>query len=163
MKATTRAEQDQKKAELHDYKVEQNIWLDKRNFINKKHQLALNWFGPFLITKVRDNGYIRIQLDKKKINVNVNRIKPFIATNLEEKQQQQQQPQQPQIQVPPSQPAEQTQQKEEEQLWIEVKRKQKPKLVPQDVPKRGRGRPREHMGLPKDKNPVWAKMDQSML
>ncbi len=41
------------------------------------------------------------------------------------------------------QPAEHPEQKEEEQPWIEVKRKQK--SAPQDVPKRGRGRPRKHM------------------
>jgi len=53
--------------------------------------------------------------------------------------------------VPPPQPADQTEQKEEEQPWIEVKRKQKPKSVLQDVPKRGKGRPRKHIRPPKDK------------
>jgi len=124
--------------------------LDEYNFLNKNHKLAPKWTGLFLITKVRDNGNIKIQLDKKEINVNVNRIKPFIATNPEEpQQQQQQQPQQPQIQAPPPQPAEQTEHKEKEQPWIEVKRKQKPKSAPQDVPKKGRGWPRKHMGPPK--------------
>jgi len=116
MKATTRAESDHnKKAELHDYKLGQQIWLDERNFISKNKKLAPKWAGPYVITKVRDNGNIRIQLDKKEINVNVNRIKPFIATNPE------QQPE-PQIQTPATPSAtEQAEQKEEEQPWIEVK------------------------------------------
>jgi hypothetical protein len=89
--------------------------------------LAPNWSGPFLITKIRDNGNIRIQLDKKEINVNVNRIKPFIDTKPEKHQQQQQpqpQQQQPQPQAPSHQPIveEHYDQKEEEQPWFEVKR-----------------------------------------
>jgi hypothetical protein len=133
MKATTRAEQvHNKRAELHNYKVGQQIWLDECNFLSKNKKLASKWAGPYWITKVRDNGNIRIQLEKKAINVNVNHIKPFIATNPEEQQQQQQQ-QQPQIQTPGTpQPAEHLEQKEEEQPWIEVKRKQK--SAPQDVP-----------------------------
>ncbi len=57
MKATSRAEQDHnKKTELHDYKVGQQIWLDERNFLSKNRKLAPKWAGPFLITKVSDNG-----------------------------------------------------------------------------------------------------------
>ncbi len=101
MKATTRAEHDHnKRAELHDYKVGQQIWLDERNFLSKNQKLASKCTGPYLITKVGDDGNIRIQLDKKEINANVNRIKPFIAIIPEEPQQHQQQPQQPQIQLP---------------------------------------------------------------
>jgi hypothetical protein len=152
MKATTGAEHDHnKKAEQHNYKVGQQIWLGKQNFLSKNRKLASKWTGPYLITEVRDNSNIRIQLNKKEINVNVNRIIPFIATIPDEQQQQQQQPQQPQIQATPPQPADQTEPKEEEQPRIEVKRKQKPKSAPQDVPKRGRGRPRKHIGPPKDK------------
>jgi hypothetical protein len=114
-----------------------------------------------LITKVRDNGNIRIQLDKNEINVNVNRIKPFITTNLEEQQQQIQQQQQPQhqhLQTSLSQPQQHDEQKEEEQPWIGVKRlKQKPlqQLSAQHVPKRGRGRPGKQWVHQK------TKMDQS--
>jgi len=119
------------------------------------------WVGPFLISKVRDNGNIRIQLDKNDINVNVNRIKPFIATNHKGQQQQQQ----PQMTIP--QPMQdQAEQKEEKQQWIEVKRHKQPQIqqpVP-DVPKRGRGRPRKHMGPPKDKvnqfEPRWTRARQ---
>jgi len=47
MKATTRAEQDHnKKAELLDYKVGQQIWIDKRNFLSKNRKLAPKWEGP---------------------------------------------------------------------------------------------------------------------
>ncbi len=82
MKATTRAEIDHnKKAELHDYKLGQQIWLDERNFLSKNKKLVPKWAGPYVITKVSDNGNIRIQLDKREINVNVNRIKPFITSN----------------------------------------------------------------------------------
>jgi len=57
------AEKDHnKKAELHDYKVGQQIWLDESNFLSKKKKKLA---GPFLITKVGDNGNFRIQLDKK--------------------------------------------------------------------------------------------------
>jgi hypothetical protein len=68
-------------AQEHQYQVGQQIWLDERNFLSKNRKLAPNWSGPFLITKVRDNGNIRIKLNRKEINVNVNRIKPFIAFN----------------------------------------------------------------------------------
>jgi hypothetical protein len=48
MKATTSGEQDhKKKAEIHDYKVGQQIWLDDCNFLNKNKKLSPNWFGPF--------------------------------------------------------------------------------------------------------------------
>jgi len=93
--------------------------LDERNFLCKNCELAPKWAGPYLITKVRDNGNIRIQLDRKEINVNVNRIKLFIASNPEEQQQNQQQQQQPQIQAPATpELAGQAEQKEEEQPWI---------------------------------------------
>ncbi len=114
--------------------------------------------GPYLIIKVRDNGNIRIQLDKKEININVNCIKPFIATNPEA---QTIQPRQPQIPLPEPQVA--TDQKQEEQPWIEVKRKQKPIPKPPEpqTQKRGRGKPRKHMGPPKDKiiqfEPRWTR------
>ena len=129
--------------------------MDERNFLSKNKKLAPKWAGPYVITKVRDNGNIRIQLDKKEINVNVNRIKPFIATIPE------QQPE-PQVQTPPAPtPPQQTDQKGEEQPWIEVKRKQTPKSAPQTIQKRGRGRPKKHMGPPKDKTiqfePRWTR------
>jgi len=83
--------------------------LDECNFLSKNRKLAPKWAGPYVITKVRDNGNIRIQLDKKEINVN--RIKPFISTNPE------QQPE-PQNQTPATQTtADQADQKEEEQPW----------------------------------------------
>jgi len=48
MKATTRAEQDHnKKAELHDYKVGQQILLDERNFLNKISSWRLIGLGLF--------------------------------------------------------------------------------------------------------------------
>ena len=138
MKATTRAESDHnKKAQEHEYKVGQQIWLDERNFLSKNRKLAANWSGPFYITKVRDNGNIRIKLDRKEINVNVNRIKPYIASNPE-----------PVIQNSPPE-AENVPNQEEEQPWTEVKRKQSPKPAPTQEQKRGRGRPRKNMGPPK--------------
>ena len=81
MKATIRAESDHnRKAQEHEYQEGQQIWLDERNFLTKNRKLAAKWSGPFLITKVRDNGNIRIKLEKKEINVNVHRIKPYIAS-----------------------------------------------------------------------------------
>ena len=81
MKATIRAESDHnRKVQGHDYKVGQQIWLDE----SKNTKLAAKWSGPFIITKVRDNGNIRIKLERKEINVNVNRIKPYIALIPEE-------------------------------------------------------------------------------
>jgi hypothetical protein len=167
MKATSRAEQDHnRKAQEHQYQVGQQIWLDERNFLSKNRKLAPNWSGPFLITKVRDNGNIRIKLNKKEINVNVNRIKPFIAfdtpiTN----------PQQPDVIAQPKQQQQQpgtlqqhVQQQEqpkksEEQPWIQVERKKKKEEQP--IPKRGRGRPRKNSGSPKDKviqmEPRWTR------
>jgi len=97
-------------------------------------------------------------MDKKEINVNVNRIKPFIAINSEEQKQHTPPtaPPQPQMQMA-------TDQKQEEQPWIEVKRKQKliPKAPEPELQKRGRGRPRKNMGPPKDKiiqfEPRWTR------
>jgi hypothetical protein len=137
-----------KNAELHEYKVGQQICLDKHNFLTKNKKLVPKWVGPYHIIKVRDNGNIRIQLDKKEININVNCIKPFIATN----------PKAPtiqprQLQIPLPEPQVTTYQKQEEQPWIEVKRKQKPTPKPPEpqTQKSGRGKPRKHMGPPKDK------------
>jgi hypothetical protein len=163
MKATTRAEQDHNcKAQEHQYQLGQKIWLDERNFLSKNRKLAPNWSGPFIITKVRDNGNIRIKLNRKEINVNVNRIKPFIAFDTPDATQQQ-----PDVAPQPNQ---QTQQSEvipqqtttEEQPWIQVERKKKKEEQPredQPIPKRGRGRPRKNSGPPKDKiiqmEPRW--------
>jgi hypothetical protein len=148
MKATIRAESDHnKKAQEHEYKVGQQIWLDERNFLSKNRKLAANWSGPFFITKVRDNGNIRIKLNRKEINVNVNRIKPYIASVPEPKPE-------PEISKPEVQISPPVVQKEEEQPWIEVKRKQNPKPAQNQAPaseqKRGRGRPRKNLGPPKD-------------
>ncbi len=164
MKATSSAEQDlNRKAQEHQYQVGQQIWLEERNFLSKNRKLSPNWSGPFLITKVRDNGNIRIKLNRKVINVNVNRIKPFIAfdtpmTNpqqpdvITQPEQQQQQPEAPQQQEQPQQSA-------EEQPWIQVERKKKKEDQP--IPKRGRGRPRKNSGPPKDKviqmEPRWTR------
>ena len=75
MKATIRAESDHnRKAQVHEDKVGQQIWWDERNFLSKNRKLAANWSGPFIITKVRDIGNIGINLDRKEINVNVNHI-----------------------------------------------------------------------------------------
>jgi hypothetical protein len=156
-KATSRAEQDHNsKAQEHQYQVGQQIWLNEGNFLSKNRKLAPNWSGPFLITKVRDNGNIRNKLNRKEINVNVNRIKPFIAFDApmdipqqpEVVSQPDQQPQQPE--TPQPQPA-------EDQPWIQVERKSKKE--DQLIPKRGRGRPRKNSGPPKDKviqmEPRW--------
>ncbi len=52
MKSTTRAEQDHnKKAQQHEYKVGQQIYLDKNNFLNKNKKFVPNCSGPILITK----------------------------------------------------------------------------------------------------------------
>jgi hypothetical protein len=107
MKAVIRAEQDYNyKAQEHQYEVGQQIWLDECNFLSKNIKLA-----PFVITKVRDHSNIRIKLNRKEINVNVNRIKPFIAfdTNIA----------QPQKNTTLQQP-EQQPQHTKEQPWIQV-------------------------------------------
>ncbi len=132
--------------------------------------MAPNWSGPFLDTKVRDNGNIRIKLNRKEINVNVNRIKPFIAFDTpnnnpqqpdvapQPEKQPQQQPESSQQQAQPHQ-HEQPQQSTEEQPWIQVERKKKKEDQP--IPKRGRGRPRKNSGPPKDKviqmEPRWTR------
>jgi hypothetical protein len=113
MKATSRAEQDHnRKAKEHQYQVGQQIWLDERNFLSKNRKLAPNWSGPFVITQVRDNGNIRIIMERKDINVNVNRIKPFIAFDTPDAT-----PQQPDV---TTQQPEQQPQQTEEQPWIQV-------------------------------------------
>ncbi len=142
MKATTRAEQDHnRKVREHKYEVGQHIWLDEQNFLSKNQKLAPKWSGPFVITKVRDNGDIRIKLNRKEINVN--RIEPFIAFDTSDTI-----PQQPN--VTPQQP-EQQPQLIEDQPWISVQRKKEQPKEKQPIPKRGRGRPRKTSGPPKDK------------
>jgi len=97
-------------------------------------------------------------MDKREINVNVNRIQPFIASHPED-----QIPETSQLQTPQPEPQVATEQKEEEQPRIEVKRKQKPipKAPEPQLQKRGRGRPSKHMGPPKDKiiqfEPRWTR------
>ncbi len=67
MKAT-RAEDDNNK-QAHEYKRgSTNLAGQAQNFLHKNKKLVPNWSGPFLITKVIDNGNIRIQFDKKEIN-----------------------------------------------------------------------------------------------
>ena len=104
--------------------------MDEQNFLTKNRKLAAKWSGPFLITKVRDNGNIRIKLEKKEINVNVNRIKPYIASIPKPEQEIQ-----PQPEVQEQKPLENLENppiQEEEQPWTEVKQKQahKPKSEP---------------------------------
>jgi len=59
---------------LYYYQVGQQIWLDEHNFLSKNQKLAPNWTGPFVFTKIRDNSNIIIKLNRKEINVNVNRL-----------------------------------------------------------------------------------------
>jgi hypothetical protein len=151
MKATSRAEQDHnRKAQEHQYQVGQQVWLNERNFLSKNRKLAPNWSGPFLITKVRDNSNIRIKLNRKEINIIVNRIKPFIAfdTPLTTPQQPDETTQPEQQQQQPETTQQQPQQDTEEP-WTQVERKKKKEDQP--IPKRGRGRPRKNSGPPKDK------------
>ena len=62
-----------------------------------------------------------------------------------------------------------TDQKEEEQPWIEVKRKQKPtpKAPEPQLQKQGRGQPKKQSGLPKDKTiqlePRWTRARPSQM
>jgi hypothetical protein len=120
-----------------------------------------------------DNGNIRIKLNRKEINVNDNRIKPFILLDTPDAT-----PQKPDVAPQPDQQPQQLdiapqahQQPEttEEQPWIQVERKKKKEEQPKEdqaIPKRGRGRPRKNSGPPKDKviqmEPRWTRLvDQS--
>jgi hypothetical protein len=114
MKATTRAEviDHNCKGQEHRHQVGQQIWLDEHNFLSKKQKLVPNWAGPFVIIKVRDNCNIRIKLERKEININLNRIKPFVAFDSNEN-----------TSTPQQHPQQQQPNYETEQPWIQVHRK----------------------------------------
>jgi hypothetical protein len=68
-----------KKASPYNYVVGQMVWSDVQNFLGRNRKLSPNWEGPFPISKVYENGVVEIiYKNKKTVNINVARIKPYI-------------------------------------------------------------------------------------
>ncbi len=76
-----REEDFNKKAQLHNYQIEQLVLLDEHSFLHKNTKLALKWSGPHRILHFK--GPVKVELllkDKKKhLLVHVNWIKPYLV------------------------------------------------------------------------------------
>ncbi len=80
MDASARAEMDYNKtARPHHFAPGQAVWLNEQNFLGRNRKLSPNWLGPYPILKVFDNGVVELQLPRRKLRVNVGRIKPYVA------------------------------------------------------------------------------------
>jgi len=69
------------KAHPHLYKEGQKVLLKINYFLGKNRKLAEKFEGPYLITKASSNGLLEIEVNQRKIKVNVDRVKPFIETS----------------------------------------------------------------------------------
>jgi len=60
-------------------KIGHFVYLDKRTFLNENEKLADKWEGPYLVTKLFDNGAVDVIRNGRTIRINRNRLKPFVA------------------------------------------------------------------------------------
>ena len=72
-------QQHNSNAQPHTYAPGQMVWLDERNFLGRNRKLSPNWTGPYPILQTFPTGVIELQLQNRKIRVNVGRIKPYIS------------------------------------------------------------------------------------
>ncbi len=80
--STEESEEDfNKRAQPHNYQVQQLVLLDEHSFLHKNTKLAPKWSGPHCILRLK--GPVNVELllnDKKKhLLVHVNRIKPYFV------------------------------------------------------------------------------------
>ncbi|MBM3428678.1 MAG: DDE-type integrase/transposase/recombinase, partial [Bacteroidetes bacterium] len=71
-------EYNDKKASPHPYQVGQWAWLEIKQFVSKNKKLSPKFEGPYLITKVLDNGVVDLSIRNKNVRVNVDRLKPHL-------------------------------------------------------------------------------------
>jgi hypothetical protein len=77
--ATNRAAQDYNKtAAPHNFQAGQCVWLNEMNFLGRNRKLSPNWTGPYTIIQVLPAGVVELQLQNRKLRVNVGRIKPYL-------------------------------------------------------------------------------------
>jgi hypothetical protein len=62
------------KASPYNYVIDQLVWLDERNFLGRNRKISPNWTGPYCILQVFHNGVVELQLQNRKLRVNVARI-----------------------------------------------------------------------------------------
>jgi len=58
-------------------KIGHFVYLDKRTFLNENEKLADKWEGPYLVTKLFDNGAVDVIRNGRTIRANRNCLKPF--------------------------------------------------------------------------------------
>jgi hypothetical protein len=74
-------QQYNKNSAPHKYVLGQLVWLDIQNFLGKNRKLAPKWEGPYLLTRIFENGVVDLQRKNRVIRVNMARIKPFVQGN----------------------------------------------------------------------------------
>ena len=142
-----------KGATAMQYRVDQLVWLQEHNFLNKNRKIAPQWTGPYKILKVFDFGVIDIEYKGKCYRVNNQRLKPFVPNiaepqlqirpPLQQQQQQHQETRSAPLPRPHTFPWNSTNTKPEEaaQATTEGGEEMQQNIPP--VTKRGRGRPRK--------------------
>ena len=79
LKATEKGkEYHDRKAKPHTYSIGQKVLLEEYYFLGKNAKLAPKWSGPHLILSLKGTHNVELLInDKKKVIVNVDRIKPY--------------------------------------------------------------------------------------
>jgi hypothetical protein len=79
LKATEKGkEYHDRKAKPHTYSIGQKVLLEEYYFLGKNAKLAPKWSGPHLILSLKGTHSVELLInDKKKVIVNVDRIKPY--------------------------------------------------------------------------------------
>ena len=78
IKSGEKSEQNfNKKTLTITYEKGNKILLNNPVFTNKNKKLTDKWIGPFEITKLISDKTVELQMQKKKLVVNIDRIKPF--------------------------------------------------------------------------------------
>lgn len=73
----TYQQQYDRKAAPHDFEVNQWVLLQENYFLNKNAKLSEKYSGPFKIVQLKGTNNAIIQVKKKKVCVNTNRLKPY--------------------------------------------------------------------------------------
>jgi hypothetical protein len=79
LKATEKGkEYHDRKTKPHTYSIGQKVLLEEYYFLGKNAKLAPKWSGPHLILSLKGTHNVELLInDKKKVIVNVDRIKPY--------------------------------------------------------------------------------------
>jgi len=65
-------------AKPHSYTRDQQVWLNEHQFGGRNRKLSPKWLGPYPILRVLPAGVVDLQLPRRKLRVNISRLKPFV-------------------------------------------------------------------------------------